>query len=185
MECEVLDCCHPNLSLPFLSAGARRGGGCAGTGMSAWRVGPRAICALCHVRLACCFLTSLVTAASSYLLKNTTHYSPPVEDFALNAMRNAGPGAQAMSLTPPIARGPGEGNTLARPPSPPSLHTAAHRTPLTPDLEDQQEKGVHERRHPLAHATSLTPDLEGPGREYSCLGKCYLSPRRRRRPLVA
>ena len=93
-------------------------------------------------------------------MKNTTHYSPPVEDFALNAMRNAGPGAQAMSLTPPIARGPGEGNTLARPPSPPSLHTAAHRTPLTPDLEDQQEKGVHERRHPhpcpcyIAHSRS-------------------------------
>ena len=78
----------------------------------------------------------------------------------MNAMRNAGPGAQAMSLTPPIARGPGEGNTLARPPSPPSLHTAAHRTPLTPDLEDQQEKGVHERRHPhpcpcyIAHSRS-------------------------------
>ena len=145
MECEVLDCCHPNLSLPFLSG---RGGAAGVRDVCVGRVGPRAIYALCHVRLACCFLTSLVTAASSYLLKNTTHYSPPVEDFALNAMRNAGPGAQAMSLTPPIARGPGEGNTLARPPSPPSLHAAAHRTPLTPDLEDQQEKGVHERRHP-------------------------------------
>ena len=47
-------------------------------------------------------------------------------EFALNAMRNAGPGAQAMSLTPDRGQ---EGNTLARLPSP-LPHTATIRTPL-------------------------------------------------------
>ena len=59
-------------------------------------------------------------------MKNTTHYSPPVEEFALNVMRNAGPGAQAMSLTPDRGQ---EGNTLARLPTP-LPHTATIHTPL-------------------------------------------------------
>ena len=78
----------------------------------------------------------------------------------MNAMSNAGPGAQAMSLTPDRGQ---EGNTLARLPSP-LPHTATIRTPLPISRPGHTPNPTTT----LREAMSLTPDREGPGREYTC-----------------
>ena len=65
-------------------------------------------------------------------------------EFALNAMRNAGPGAQAMSLTPD--REGQEGNTLACLPPPSPYRNDSH---TAPDLEDQEGNTPHPSRQML------------------------------------
>ena len=88
----------------------------------------------------------------------------------MNAMRNAGPGAQAMSLTPDRGQ---EGNTLARLPSP-LPHTATIRTPLP----ISRPGGHMPKPFPTTlREMSLTPDREGPGREYTCERRPLRRPR--------
>ena len=107
---------------------------------------------------------------NSYFNEEHDTLLSPVEEFALNAMRNAGPGAQAMSLTPDRGQ---EGNTLARLPSP-LPHTATIRTPLP---ISRTRKGIHPTLpNTTTHrkAMSLTPGLDGARRRRVGRAGCYV-----------